>query len=147
MLSQYRDEHLGALAATVVRLAGLRLKRALTARQKNAQTIVDKLRLAPKMELSNMQDIAGARVIVAGGRRAQDEVVQEVRSFTSAHVDDAVALRARLEQEHRGDADFEVVLLASRSEAELRQTHARYFKNLGQLVRPGDDDNGQDGEA
>jgi len=69
----------------------------------------------------------------------------EVRSFTSAHVDDAVALRARLEQEHRGDADFEVVLLASRSEAELRQTHARYFKNLEQLLRPDGDDKGQGG--
>ncbi len=344
MLGEYRDEHLGALAATVVQLTDLRLKLALTARQKNAQTIIDKLRIAPKMELSNMQDIAGARVIVAGGRRDQDEVVKqivarfprhkdlrdrrakpsygyravhvivnasecwaevqvrtpyqdrwaqtferlgdywgrqiryggapdeperttlvagapvsraevveymrelsdmiddieteerrvldvtddfaraqaslpaaerearsaeliasqrdyqqrfhdidamfealrdvvpvtparsmligqvapatgtdvphflvayrrstgallEVRSFTSAHVDDAVALRARLEQEHRGDADFEVVLLASRSEAELRQTHARYFKNLGQLVRPDGDDNGQGGES
>ncbi|HSN93122.1 MAG TPA: hypothetical protein VLS93_17965 [Anaeromyxobacteraceae bacterium] len=344
MLGDYRDEHLGALAVTVVQLADLRLKLALTARQKNAQTIIDKLRLAPKMELSNMQDIAGARVIVAGGRRAQDEAVKEivgrfqrhkdlrdrrskpsygyravhvivkasecwaevqvrtpyqdrwaqtferlgddwgrqirygeppdepetttlvagapvaraevvaymrelsdmiddveteevrvfeamdesasvqgslsatereerlaglsaaqrdcrqrfhdidamfealrdvvpvtpassmvigqvapaagtevphflvayrrstdalleVRSFTSAHVDDAVALRARFEQEHRGDPDFEAVLLASRSEAELRQTHARYFKNLGQLVRPGGDDSGQGGQS
>ncbi len=342
MLGEYRDEHLGALAATVVRLADLPKKLALTARQKNAQTIVYKLRNAPGMELSNMQDIAGARVIVAGGRRVQDKVAADVvarfaqhkelrdrrvrpthgyravhvivrasecwvevqvrtpyqdrwaqtferlgdywgrqiryggapdepdattvvagalvtrrevveymrdlsdmiddveaeevrvleltdefaqvesslpdgerearravmhaaqqsyqqrfhdidsmfealgeavqstpastlhiapaarlaagevphylvayqrstgtllqvRSFTSVQVDEAVALRIGLEQQHHGDPDFEVVLLASRSEAELRQTHARYFKNLVGLVKPGDADGGGDG--
>jgi ppGpp synthetase/RelA/SpoT-type nucleotidyltranferase len=62
----------------VLELADLRSKAALSARQKNAQTIIGKLRVQPKMQLSNMQDIAGARLNVNGGRRLQDEIVGEI---------------------------------------------------------------------
>ncbi len=47
-----------------------------------------------------------------------------------------VARRTDLEQQHRGDPDYEVVLIASHSEADLLKTHARYFKNLAQLASP-----------
>lgn len=336
MLGEYRDQHLPALAATVLSLTNIQFANALTARQKNAQTIIGKLRNEPKMELSNMQDIAGARIIVGGSRKPQDAVVQEVcrrfphhkevkdrravpthgyravhvvvrandcwaevqvrspyqdrwaqtferlgdawgrqiraglppnepesttlvngarvsrvevlgyvrdlsdtihdvemeeervlteteefarvesmlpgperevrrtavhaaqrqvhqgfrdidslfdalgeavpmpvrgevyiadlaprkgeslphflvaykrstgeltevRTFHSEQVQEAVNIRGRLEQQHRDDPDFEVVLLASHSQDELRKTHARYFKNLGQLVKPDED--------
>lgn len=78
MLGQYRDEHLSVLLKVLLELASLRNGARLTARQKNAQTILGKLRVHTKMQLSNMQDIAGARLIVGGNRRRQDAMVRLV---------------------------------------------------------------------
>jgi ppGpp synthetase/RelA/SpoT-type nucleotidyltranferase len=78
MLGLYRDEHLNVLLKVLLELASLRNGARLTARQKNAQTILGKLRVHAKMQLSNMQDIAGARLIVGGGRRRQDAMVRLV---------------------------------------------------------------------
>jgi hypothetical protein len=42
--------------------------------------------------------------------------------------------RMKLEQEHRADSDYEVVLLDAESEAALRETHGRYFKDIKDLA-------------
>ena len=46
----------------------------------------------------------------------------------------AMADRFELERRHRLEPHIEVVLLSARSEALLRQTHARYFKTVRELV-------------
>ena len=48
--------------------------------------------------------------------------------------DQALADRFELERLHRLEPHMEVVLLSARSEDLLRQTHARYFKTVRELV-------------
>ena len=59
--------------------------------------------------------------------------VIELRSIAS---EDASIADIRLEAEdaYTNNADVEVVVLTSDSEAGLRQTHARYFENVGALA-------------
>lgn len=87
LLAEYRDEHLPVLAKVLHRVCELGLRSTVySARQKNAQTIIEKLRRAPKMEFSNMQDIAGARIVLLeGGRLAQDEAVQAISGAFADH--------------------------------------------------------------
>jgi len=42
--------------------------------------------------------------------------------------------RFALEREHRLDPHIEIVLLSARSEDVVRQTHARYFMSVRELV-------------
>lgn len=49
-----------------------------TGRTKTTGTLIDKLRRHQSMALSRVQDIAGARLIVAGTRRDQDEAVAQI---------------------------------------------------------------------
>ena len=51
-----------------------------------------------------------------------------------ADTGEVVRRRRALEEDHRGDTDFEVVLLASQSKADLLRTHARYFEGLVDLA-------------
>ncbi len=81
VLAEYRDEHLEVIPRVLHTIAGLRLpvEVVFSARQKNAQTIIAKLRRELHMEFSNMQDVAGARVVLrSGGRLEQDEVVKAI---------------------------------------------------------------------
>lgn len=50
--------------------------------------------------------------------------------------DPAAALerRVRNEKMHRDDLDIEVVVLSATDLQALKQTHSRYFKNVGQLA-------------
>lgn len=52
-----------------------------TGRTKTTGTLIDKLRRHPTMPLSRVQDIAGARLIVTGSRREQDDAVEEIVSW------------------------------------------------------------------
>jgi hypothetical protein len=60
----------------------------LTTRIKTETTIVDKLRREPGMNLSRMDDIAGARMVVQGGRQAQDEIAAIVSSALETRAKD-----------------------------------------------------------
>ncbi len=42
--------------------------------------------------------------------------------------------RMTLELAHRNDSDYEVVLLDTKSETALRETHGRYFEDIAALA-------------
>ena len=48
---------------------------------------------------------------------------------------EAMNTRLALEDLHATNRAVEVVVLNAESEADLRRTHARYFENVGELVR------------
>lgn len=50
---------------------------------------------------------------------------------------DALEARFAAERQHRGNRDIEVVVLHANSEEILRQTHARYFYSLREIVEQG----------
>ncbi|MCS7100075.1 MAG: hypothetical protein NZL99_00100 [Burkholderiaceae bacterium] len=50
--------------------------------------------------------------------------------FEDAQREHAQRRRFELESAHRGDDDYEVVLLEAENEEGLRRTHARYFGQL-----------------
>lgn len=54
--------------------------------------------------------------------------IVEREEFDAGQRDLAWAACDRLTRKHIGDANVEVVLLGSASEAELRATHGRYFE-------------------
>jgi hypothetical protein len=86
-LGDYRDSHTNVLLRVVATLCGIKfpVHTRIAARIKNAHTILEKLRREESMELSNMSDIAGARIVVSGGRLEQDAVVDEVRRRFPTH--------------------------------------------------------------
>jgi len=143
MLGEYRDEHLGALATVVTSLVDLRPQAALAARQKNGQTIIGKLREQMHMQLSNMQDIAGARLNVRGGRRLQDEVVAEVCRRFPNHKQ----VKDRREEPSNGYRAVHVVVGANSCWAEVQvrtqnqdrwaQTFERLGDQWGRQIRYG----------
>lgn len=53
-------------------------------RVKTRDTLLAKLEREPGVDLSNVQDLAGVRVVVAGGRDDQDRVVERVRRLLTA---------------------------------------------------------------
>lgn len=59
--------------------------------------------------------------------------ILELRQFSERQ--DAV--RARFEEERRraGQSQVEIVILGAESREALERTHARYFKDLSQLIR------------
>ena len=59
------------------------LGHAPTTRLKTTSTLIDKLRREAGMGLKGMQDIAGARVVISGGRSQQDEVAASIVSYLS----------------------------------------------------------------
>lgn len=55
-----------------------------TTRVKTTGTLVDKLRRIPRLSLKNIHDIAGARIVIDGGRHEQDQAVERImRAFGS----------------------------------------------------------------
>jgi hypothetical protein len=59
--------------------------------------------------------------------------ILELRQFS----DRQDAVRARFEEERRREdqSDVEIVILGAESREALERTHARYFKDLSQLIR------------
>lgn len=72
-----------------------------------------------------------AQYYLVGYRRTTGRLVV---AFPCADSSEVLIQRRALEEKHRKDPDFEVVLLASQSEADLRRTHARYFEGLVELA-------------
>jgi ppGpp synthetase/RelA/SpoT-type nucleotidyltranferase len=58
--------------------------RIIAVRLKTARSTIEKLKRSPTMSLSRMQDLAGARIVVEGGRNTQDEIVKLLASEFSA---------------------------------------------------------------
>ena len=69
--------------------------------------------------------------LVIYSRRTGESTVQE---FGEGRGREAIGARFAAEREHRGNPDIEVVVLVSSSEAELRQTHGRYFETPGEIL-------------
>lgn len=57
-----------------------------------------------------------------------------LETYADDQREQAMADRFELERRHRLEPHMEVVLLSARSEELLRQTHARYFKTVRELV-------------
>ena len=49
-----------------------------TTRVKTTGTLVDKLRRPPQLPLGSIHDVAGARIVMDGGRREQDQIVERI---------------------------------------------------------------------
>ena len=49
-----------------------------TTRVKTTGTLVDKLRRTPQLPLGSIHDVAGARIVIDGGRREQDQVAERI---------------------------------------------------------------------
>ena len=47
---------------------------------------------------------------------------------------DAIRARFAAERQHSGNPNIEVIVLGARSWADVKRTHGRYFKNIGQLA-------------
>ncbi|HET7753054.1 MAG TPA: hypothetical protein VFK85_04015, partial [Anaeromyxobacteraceae bacterium] len=89
LLGEFRDDHLEAMTAVFFSIVGMPFSRlALSARQKNAHTIVEKLRLPPHIALSRMQDIGGVRVIVSDRLIQRDAAEQITTAFPGARITD-----------------------------------------------------------
>ena len=76
LLEQFRAEHSEPLRKASEALRSLGLQP--TSRTKTTGTIVDKLRREHPMRLTQMEDIAGLRVVVEMTRDTQDELVQRI---------------------------------------------------------------------
>jgi hypothetical protein len=63
--------------------------------------------------------------------RSKGELLAQERFDTAAG---AMAARRKAESAHRGSDGIEVVALSAESEEALRETHARYFLGLKELV-------------
>jgi ppGpp synthetase/RelA/SpoT-type nucleotidyltranferase len=49
-----------------------------TTRVKTTGTLIDKLRRTPQLPLGSIHDVAGARIVLDGGRGEQDQVVERI---------------------------------------------------------------------
>lgn len=81
LLQCLRAEYTDALDAVARQIRGVvpqDFGYELTTRIKTETTIIEKLRREPGMQLSRMQDIAGARMVADGGRLSQDRIVAAV---------------------------------------------------------------------
>jgi hypothetical protein len=84
LLASHAKPFEDARTRVVTNVAGLGY---VTGRLKSTPSIIDKLKRSPAMRLSRMQDLAGVRVIVNGGRTIQDQAVYEIRpAFTKSRV-------------------------------------------------------------
>jgi hypothetical protein len=57
-----------------------------------------------------------------------------VARFSASRRQDAMRARFRAEAEHAGDPDTEIVVLGTKTEKDVRRTHARYFDSASDLV-------------
>lgn len=89
LLQQLRHEYEHALIETQIRIASAVPGANPTSRLKTIQTIVEKLKRHPKMNLHRVQDIAGIRLVRDMSLTEQDELVAELESlFGGARVID-----------------------------------------------------------
>jgi hypothetical protein len=74
-----------------------------------------------------------SRYFVLAYKRSEGRLVESV--YESEGLADAAAQRFAWEQKYRAaDNDVEVALMSSPSLADLKRTHARYFKSLIELT-------------
>ena len=66
--------------------------------------------------------------------RRRNKII-EVKTFALDDRERALAERGALIRDHRANLDLEIVLLGANSFEDLKKTHSRYFKTLGQLAK------------
>jgi len=122
------------LAAVEARLRSLGF--AVTTRLKTTGTLIDKLRREQGMKLKSVQDIAGARIIVRGSRRDQDEAVARVMASVAA-ASKPPTVRDRRVQPSSGYRAVHVVVFESglpvemQVRTQLQDLWAQVFERLG----------------
>jgi ppGpp synthetase/RelA/SpoT-type nucleotidyltranferase len=95
-----------------------------TSRLKTSGTLVDKLRRESGMKLKAVQDIAGIRVVVPGGRSEHDDAVTDVsRAFSGTGK--APRLRDRRDQPSSGYRAVHVVVFEENLPVEVLQNMRR----------------------
>lgn len=77
LLQEWRAQHQAALDG-VTKTLQRELSLVSTSRVKTIGTTLEKLQRMPTLGLSSMQDIAGTRVVVSGGRLVQDDVAKRI---------------------------------------------------------------------
>jgi ppGpp synthetase/RelA/SpoT-type nucleotidyltranferase len=132
------------LAAVEARLRSLGF--AVTTRLKTTGTLIDKLRREHGMKLKSVQDIAGARIIVRGSRRDQDEAVARVVA-TFAAAPKPPTVRDRRVQPSSGYRAVHIVVFEGRLPVEVQirtnqqdlwaQTFERLGDRWGRAIRYG----------
>jgi ppGpp synthetase/RelA/SpoT-type nucleotidyltranferase len=83
LLGQVRNLYAGALGEVTRVLVDLGLEPG--ARLKTTGTLIDKLRRIPGMQLSRIQDVAGARVVAEMTRAKQDRLVERITARFAEH--------------------------------------------------------------
>ena len=76
LLAQVVNDYQVILDQVEAKLRGLGLQ--ATTRIKTTGTLIDKLRRQPELPLSAIRDIAGARIVIDGGRWEQDQVTGQI---------------------------------------------------------------------
>jgi hypothetical protein len=76
MLAQVAEAYEAILAKVEEKLLGLGYR--ATTRVKTTGTLVDKLRRPPYLPLKSIHDVAGARIVIDGGRWEQDQVTERI---------------------------------------------------------------------
>lgn len=61
--------------------------------------------------------------------------ILDCKEFALDDREHALAVRGALILEHRENPDLEIVLLGANSFEDLKKTHSRYFKTVGQLAK------------
>jgi hypothetical protein len=68
----------------------------------------------------------------------REGVTTQVEEFDDEQRGDALRRRFALEAANQDDPNIEVVVLGAESERDVRQTHARYFNSLDELLETQD---------
>ena len=76
MLGQVAEAYQTVLDKVEEKLQGLGYQ--ATTRVKTTGTLIDKLRRPPYLKLKSIRDVAGARIVIDGGRWEQDEVAKRI---------------------------------------------------------------------
>lgn len=76
LLAQVAEDYQAVLDKVEEKLQGLGYQ--ATTRVKTTGTLVDKLRRSPHLRLKAVHDVAGARIVIDGGRWEQDQVVNNI---------------------------------------------------------------------
>lgn len=77
MLGQVAEAYQAVLDKVEERLQSLGYQ--ATTRVKTTGTLVDKLRRPPYLKLKSIRDVAGARIVIDGGRWEQDQVAERIK--------------------------------------------------------------------
>ena len=109
---------------------------AVTSRTKTRSTLIDKLRMHPEIALTNINDLAGIRVVTSGGLEHQDELISQILHSDVVQEPRTIDRRLDPRQGYRavhvtGKARSLPVEIQIRTE--LQHNWANLFERLGDL--------------
>jgi hypothetical protein len=76
LFGQVAEDYQAVLDRVEEKLQGLGYQ--ATTRVKTTGTLIEKLRRSPHLHLKAIHDVAGARIVIDGGRWEQDQVAQQI---------------------------------------------------------------------